>query len=1088
MKIQLQKSVFIAFLMCLGFGINQTVNATTYYSKASGSPSTLTNWGINTNGTGTAPANFTTATDVFILSLGSTLTTAGNWTIGSGVTLQIDGTLSINGNNNKVTINGTVIFTKTNATQVLLTGAGSGNTFVLGASATLKTNNVNGIQGLNCSLPVNSTKITVTLSVTNYEFNGASQSTLGLPASVNNLIMSGSGTKTFTRSTTVGGNLSVLTGVKINLSTFILNNAASLTLGGLGTIAGSWGSTTSTASKQNNTYFAATTGYITVSSDSRTTPTVTTTVGVYTYNGLAQGPVVATNTGTSSNYTYSYVGDSGTTYTTTATLPTNAGSYLVSVTVAASSDGFYKAASSDPTSFSIAKAGLSITANSGSKCEGATYSVGSGSTAFSATALQNSETIASITITSTGASAGATAGSYSIVPTAPIAAIGGAFSASNYTISYSIGSLIVNPTPTQPLVIETSPTCALQTGTIAVTVQNATDTYSIDDNEFSNTTGIFTSLPAGTYSVSIKNSSGCISSAVSVTFLNPVKTWNGSLNTDWNTADNWTPSGVPPVSTNCIIIPNEVNAPVISGTNYVAYANTLTISGGGGLVVLPTNSIIVTDFVNVNPGGALTFENNSSLIQINNATNTGNITYKRTTSIIANNYDFQYWGSPVLDQPLGTIWMASSWTDTFYNFDSKTTNNWVRNYAADTMIKGKGYISRARNGQTGLDYSGVSSLFNIGGTWTAKFYGVPNNGSIPVSNITTGNYCLLSNPYPSAIDADAFLLKNKLVLGGTLYFWTHNTSISNNTYSSNDYASYNGVGGTATAKSISSGTNTNLPSGKIASGQAFFATAIASNDVLFENRMRLDNANNELNNAQFFKTTSTNKTKTESQKNRIWLNLSNNQGVFKQTLLGYITGATNTFDESFDGQSINGNTYADFYSINENKNLTIQGRALPFDENDMVPLGFKTTLSGDFIINIDKVDGLFSNQSIYIEDKLTNTVFDLKSGDYTFSTIAGTFNDRFVLTFVNKNLSTDSFSSKENKVLISNKNKQIKIKSTTEPIDKVLVYDLLGRLVYQKNNISSLEYSIVNLVSSNQALLVKTILESGIIVTQKVIL
>jgi hypothetical protein len=37
-------------------------------------------------------------------------------------------------------------------------------------------------------------------------------------------------------------------------------------------------------------------------------------------------------------------------------------------------------------------------------------------------------------------------------------------------------------------------------------------TYSIDGSTYTNTTGIFTLLPAGTYIVTAKNADGCISS------------------------------------------------------------------------------------------------------------------------------------------------------------------------------------------------------------------------------------------------------------------------------------------------------------------------------------------------------------------------------------------------------------------------------------------------------------------------------------------------------------------------------------------------------------------------------------------------
>jgi hypothetical protein len=80
------------------------------------------------------------------------------------------------------------------------------------------------------------------------------------------------------------------------------------------------------------------------------TPTITPTVGTYTYTGLPQGPDAATNTGTGTSYTYSYVGVSPA-YGPSATKPTNAGSYTVTVTVAA--DGNFASGSSSATTFTI---------------------------------------------------------------------------------------------------------------------------------------------------------------------------------------------------------------------------------------------------------------------------------------------------------------------------------------------------------------------------------------------------------------------------------------------------------------------------------------------------------------------------------------------------------------------------------------------------------------------------------------------------------------------------------------------------------------------------------------------------------------
>ena len=78
-------------------------------------------------------------------------------------------------------------------------------------------------------------------------------------------------------------------------------------------------------------------------------------------------------------------------------------------------------------------------------------------------------------------------------------------------------------TPQTPVVASTNPLCPTKTGTITVTspVGNGL-TYSIDGASFFNTTGVFTSVLPGTYNVSVKNASGCISPSVVITIKDPV--------------------------------------------------------------------------------------------------------------------------------------------------------------------------------------------------------------------------------------------------------------------------------------------------------------------------------------------------------------------------------------------------------------------------------------------------------------------------------------------------------------------------------------------------------------------------------------
>jgi hypothetical protein len=528
--------------------------------------------------------------------------------------------------------------------------------------------------------------------------------------------------------------------------------------------------------------------------------------------------------------------------------------------------------------------------------------------------------------------------------------------------------------------------------------------------------------------------------------------------------------------------------------------NDLKVNAAATLKIESGKTITVNNAIVVAATATMTLESNdssqsASLVQINDTdTNSGNVRYDRTTTPILST-DYTYWSSPVFDQTLLSVSPNTS-LNRFFLYDP-SIKNWERISSPSTykMILGKGYI-----------FWGPTTYTSIPAVYKASFIGKPNNGKIEIpiaGTINVKTYNLVGNPYPSALDADKFLDENYLVLDGTIYFWTHNTSMQlasaftdptkagsgTYAYTSDDYATYNKTGGTSAAPSgVLTGKNVTIPNGKIAAGQAFFTTSIVNGKAVFKNAMRLKGGVSGVNNSQFFRTTYSKKvTENTIEKNRIWLDLTNDKGAFKQTLVGYIEGASNDYESRYDGLSMNGNKYLDFYSINQDKNFVIQGRALPFDENDEVSLGFKTSISGDFTMNIDQADGLLTNQAVFIEDKVTNTIFDLRNGNYTFNTTSGVFNDRFVLHYTNKALGNTNFEKNKNQITVSTKNKQITVNSVGDKIDKVRVYDILGKQIYIKNNINSNVFTIANLVSNKQMLLLKITLQNGKITNRKIV-
>jgi hypothetical protein len=127
------------------------------------------------------------------------------------------------------------------------------------------------------------------------------------------------------------------------------------------------------------------------------------------------------------------------------------------------------------------------------------------------------------TVTTTG---GATlAGSGTSTNFTSLAAGTYTFTVSNGACSSVVSSSVtINAQPASPssptATVTIQPTCNIPTGTISVSSSTAGLSFSIDGSTYSNTNGVFSSVAAGTYSLTSKNSSGCVSAAANM-IVNP---------------------------------------------------------------------------------------------------------------------------------------------------------------------------------------------------------------------------------------------------------------------------------------------------------------------------------------------------------------------------------------------------------------------------------------------------------------------------------------------------------------------------------------------------------------------------------------
>jgi hypothetical protein len=148
-------------------------------------------------------------------------------------------------------------------------------------------------------------------------------------------------------------------------------------------------------------------------------------------------------------------------------------------------------------------------------------------------------------------------------------------------------------------------------------------------------------------------------------------------------------------------------------------------------------------------------------------------------------------------------------------------------------------------------------------------------------------------------------------------------------------------------------------------------------------------------------------------------------------------------------------------------------------------MGVHIPTSGQYTIALAAIDGLFENQAIYLIDKLTNDIHDIKENPYSFSSEQGTFNNRFEIIYQNESLSNPDFSL-ENLIRVTS-NENLTVYSTNELMESVLVYNVLGQKLAEYNNVNANQLVLNTLQKNNSTLLLKIKLQNGTTSIEKVI-
>jgi hypothetical protein len=150
-------------------------------------------------------------------------------------------------------------------------------------------------------------------------------------------------------------------------------------------------------------------------------------------------------------------------------------------------------------------------------------------------------------------------------------------------------------------------------------------------------------------------------------------------------------------------------------------------------------------------------------------------------------------------------------------------------------------------------------------------------------------------------------------------------------------------------------------------------------------------------------------------------------------------------------------------------------------------LNFKAETDGTYTLSLDHVDGLFENgQDIFIKDNLTGIVHDIKQNPYTFASVTGSFPNRFEIVY-QSTLGTGNPVLDQNSIVVYKENGILKVHSGTAVMDNIKLFDMRGRLIYEKTAIGANTTELKDLRAEQQVLLIQITSEENKTVTKKVV-
>jgi len=364
---------------------------------------------------------------------------------------------------------------------------------------------------------------------------------------------------------------------------------------------------------------------------------------------------------------------------------------------------------------------------------------------------------------------------------------------------------------------------------------------------------------------------------------------------------------------------------------------------------------------------------------------------------------WHYISSPVSNSSSNIFWGSALYG---YNETSGLWNKVTNNQTLNSM---DGYDVYVKNNHKVVTYTGSLNSGNFSKNLTYNRDG----------------YNLIGNPYPATIDWDASSGWTKTNINGAIYIWDP---------AQNNFTTY------------TNGSGTNGGSRYIASTQGFFVRANSGGGSIAMTPQVMV----EYPNGQF-----------RGDKNAYQLSLIvDGNGRNDETIIRFHENAQEYFEDNLDAYKIYSydSDVPQIYSVLTDGSFA-SINSLPKNNMDVsIPISFIASVNSEYQINC-KLDKSPVETDFFLEDLVTNEIFDLKQGTYHFHGKVTDSKERFLLhvnhtaTLVeNENTSTEINENNMRSINVFSTHRTLFIdtRSAETNLATIKVYNMLGEQVSQK--------------------------------------